>query len=162
MNWWICLCILFQPQSASLDVMVPPDIDNEKSSEDIILKTGSNAKLECQANGYPKPTISWIRDKTFYTPKGKDGNMIKAKDPDTGLIRLCAYNYRVLMIFFHTELKKNSYNEFYNTEIFSFLFSRNIRWTNPYNSESYPRWFWCLSLHSQKWSTPCIQQTSCS
>ena len=86
--------------------MVPPDIDNEKSSEDIILKTGSNAKLECQANGYPKPTISWIRDKTFYTPKGKDGNMIKAKDPATGLIRLCAYNYLVLMIFFHTELKK--------------------------------------------------------
>ena len=79
--------------------MVPPDIDNEKSSEDIILKTGSNAKLECQANGYPKPTISWIRDKTFYTPKGKDGNMIKAKDPATGLIRLCTLNKRVLMKF---------------------------------------------------------------
>ena len=75
-------------QSASLDVMVPPDIDNEKSSDDIILKTGSNAKLECQANGYPKPTISWIRDKTFYTPK-ESKNMIKAKDPATGLIRFC-------------------------------------------------------------------------
>ena len=76
-------------QLASLDVMVPPDIDNEKSSADIILKTGATAKLECQANGYPTPTISWIRDKQFYTPEGQDGNKIKAKDPETGLIRLC-------------------------------------------------------------------------
>ena len=67
--------------------MVPPDIDNEKSSADIILKTGSTAKLECQANGYPKPRISWIRDKKFYTLNGREGYKIKTKDPVTDRIR---------------------------------------------------------------------------
>ena len=69
--------------------MVPPDIDNEKSSADIILRTGTTAKLECRANGYPTPTISWIRDKKLYSPRENGGYMIKSKDPETGLIRLC-------------------------------------------------------------------------
>ena len=81
--------IPFAFQSAYLDVMVPPDIDNEQSSADIILRTGATAKLKCQANGYPTPTISWIRDKKMYAPRENDGYMIKAKDPDTDLIRLC-------------------------------------------------------------------------
>ena len=76
---------------ASLDVMVPPDIDNNKSSDDIILKTGETANLECRANGYPAPTISWIRDKTFPAQNAKTRDTIKTKDPETGVIRYCMY-----------------------------------------------------------------------
>ena len=76
---------------ASLDVMVPPDIDNNKSSDDIILKTGETANLECRANGYPAPTISWIRDKKFQAQNAKTRDTIKTKDPETGVIRYCMY-----------------------------------------------------------------------
>ena len=72
--------------------MVPPDIDNENSSEDIILKTGATAKLECQASGYPKPRISWIRDKKFYTLSEREGYKIKTKDPVTDRIRFGMYS----------------------------------------------------------------------
>ena len=77
---------------ASLDVMVPPDIDNNKSSDDIILKTGETANLECRANGYPAPTISWIRDKKFPAQNAKTRDTIKTKDPETGVIRYCMYS----------------------------------------------------------------------
>ena len=77
---------------ASLDVMVPPDIDNNKSSDDIILKTGETANLECRANGYPAPTISWIRDKKFPAQNEKTRDTIKTKDPETGVIRYCMYS----------------------------------------------------------------------
>lgn len=78
---------------ASLDVMVPPDIDNNKSSDDIILKTGETANLECRANGYPAPTISWIRDKKFPAQNAKTRDTIKTKDPETGVIRYCMYRF---------------------------------------------------------------------
>ena len=71
--------------------MVPPDIDNNKSSDDIILKTGETANLECRANGYPAPTISWIRDKKFPAQNAKTRDTIKTKDPETGVIRYCMY-----------------------------------------------------------------------
>ena len=83
--------MIFSPQLASLDVMVPPDIDNNKSSDDIILKTGETANLECRANGYPAPTISWIRDKKFPAQNAKTRDTIKTKDPETGVIRYCMY-----------------------------------------------------------------------
>jgi len=55
-------------QTATLDVNVPPDIDTEQTSGDVEAKLGSTVKLQCNADGYPKPTIKWRRE---------DGNLIK-------------------------------------------------------------------------------------
>ena len=40
--------------------MVPPDIT--RSSDDLELSQGATARLECLADGYPKPKISWKRE----------------------------------------------------------------------------------------------------
>jgi len=64
-------------QTAVLDVRVPPDVDVKRSSPDVEVKAGANAKLECYAHGVPPPSVSWQRE---------DKKPIKAKDPITGLI----------------------------------------------------------------------------
>ena len=69
-------------QSALLDVRVPPDVDGERSSPDIEVKSGATAKLDCYADGYPTPTVSWLRE---------DKKKIKSKDPVTQLIKTCKY-----------------------------------------------------------------------
>ena len=71
-------------QSALLDVQVPPDVDVERSSPDIEVKSGAAAKLECHADGYPTPTVSWLRE---------DKKKIKAKDPVTSLVKTCEHLY---------------------------------------------------------------------
>ena len=70
-------------QTAVLDVRVPPDVDVKRSSPDVEVKAGANAKLECYAHGVPPPTVSWQRE---------DKKPIKAKDPITGLIHTCKPN----------------------------------------------------------------------
>lgn len=40
--------------------MVPPDIT--QSTADLEMRQGENAKLECRADGYPQPDISWRRE----------------------------------------------------------------------------------------------------
>ena len=70
-------------QTAVLDVRVPPDVDVKRSSPDVEVKAGANAKLECYAHGVPPPTVSWQRE---------DKKPIRAKDPITGLIHTCKQN----------------------------------------------------------------------
>ena len=60
-------------QTATLDVNVPPDIDTQQTSSDIDANEGSTVKLECNADGYPKPTIKWRRE---------DGKKIKINAPN--------------------------------------------------------------------------------
>jgi neurotrimin len=71
-------------QLATLDVMVPPDIDSKRTSGDIEAKLGSNVKIACNADGYPKPRIRWIRE---------DKKKIKIQDKATGRMRACKYNF---------------------------------------------------------------------
>lgn len=69
-----CLC----PQSAFLEVVIPPDIVYEETSGDMMIPEGGSAKLVCKARGYPEPKILWKRE------DGGDiivrtGNTIKTK-----------------------------------------------------------------------------------
>jgi hypothetical protein len=58
--------------------MVPPDIT--QSTPDLELQQGETANLECRADGYPTPTISWRREQDL---------MIRAKDAKTGSTKQC-------------------------------------------------------------------------
>lgn len=41
---------------------VPPDIDDEVSSSEVLIKEGENAALRCVASGTPPPTVAWRRE----------------------------------------------------------------------------------------------------
>ena len=41
---------------------VPPDIDDVRTSSDVIVNEGTDAKLVCQAYGHPTPKIKWLRE----------------------------------------------------------------------------------------------------
>ncbi|XP_017764646.1 PREDICTED: MAM domain-containing glycosylphosphatidylinositol anchor protein 1-like [Eufriesea mexicana] len=49
-------------QSAFLEVVIPPDIISEETSNDLMVPEGGSAKLVCKARGFPKPEISWKRE----------------------------------------------------------------------------------------------------
>ncbi|XP_050730300.1 neurotrimin-like isoform X2 [Eriocheir sinensis] len=49
-------------QVGFLDVQVPPDIIDEESSSEVVVKEGQDVTLECRARGSPKPVISWKRE----------------------------------------------------------------------------------------------------
>lgn len=41
---------------------VPPDILDYPTSTDMIVREGSNVKLNCVAKGSPEPSITWKRE----------------------------------------------------------------------------------------------------
>lgn len=49
-------------QTATLEVVIPPDIINEETSGDMMVPEGGSAKLVCRARGHPKPRIIWRRE----------------------------------------------------------------------------------------------------
>lgn len=49
-------------QSAFLEVVIPPDIISEETSNDLMVPEGGSAKLVCKARGYPQPDIIWKRE----------------------------------------------------------------------------------------------------
>ncbi|XP_043510278.1 lachesin-like isoform X4 [Frieseomelitta varia] len=49
-------------RSAFLEVVIPPDIISEETSNDLMVPEGGSAKLVCKARGYPKPEIVWKRE----------------------------------------------------------------------------------------------------
>lgn len=71
-------------QTATLDVLIPPDIDSSRTTGDVEIKAGGTATLECHADGYPKPKIKWVRD---------DQKPIKAKDHSNGAVKLWTKSY---------------------------------------------------------------------
>ncbi|XP_014612374.1 PREDICTED: lachesin-like [Polistes canadensis] len=62
-------------QSAFLEVVIPPDIISEETSNDLMVPEGGSAKLVCKARGYPKPEIVWKRE---------DGSEIISRGGSTG------------------------------------------------------------------------------
>lgn len=57
------------PQTARSNVFVriPPTI-SDNSTRSVITSVGSDLQMQCYANGYPQPTISWRRNKNSLIP----------------------------------------------------------------------------------------------
>ncbi|XP_068218541.1 uncharacterized protein [Palaemon carinicauda] len=49
-------------QMGFLEVLRPPEIDDEMSSGDVVVTEGEMATLICVAKGHPKPSVTWIRE----------------------------------------------------------------------------------------------------
>ncbi|XP_073947361.1 protein CEPU-1-like [Choristoneura fumiferana] len=49
-------------QTAWLEVVIPPDINYEETSGDMMVPEGGSAKLVCKARGFPPPKILWRRE----------------------------------------------------------------------------------------------------
>ena len=46
-------------QVAELEVVIPPQISDKLSTEDLSVREGGSAKFICSATGHPQPTITW-------------------------------------------------------------------------------------------------------
>lgn len=119
---------------AMLTVVVPPEIIDAESSNDLMVPEGANVKLTCTAVGYPLPTITWrrangesfniVRNKELYDKKrysdklmqvkGNDLQLIEVRRSDMGSYLCIASNSVPPVISKKIELQVNS---FYNKEV---------------------------------------------
>lgn len=83
-------------QSAFLEVVIPPDIISEETSNDLMVPEGGSAKLVCKARGYPKPDIVWKRE---------DGAEIISRAGLSGGKTKSEYNYISIVIYFRSPSK---------------------------------------------------------
>ncbi len=51
-------------------VSVPPDILDNPTSADMVVREGSNVSLRCATSGYPAPNITWKRENGELIPLG--------------------------------------------------------------------------------------------
>uniref|UniRef100_A0A8C6QPP1 Hemicentin-1 n=1 Tax=Nannospalax galili TaxID=1026970 RepID=A0A8C6QPP1_NANGA len=84
----------------SLQVSVPPNMDNAMGTEEITIVRGSSTSMACFTDGTPTPSMSWLRDGQ---PLGFDAHLtintqgmvlqlIKAKTEDSGRYTCVASN----------------------------------------------------------------------
>lgn len=78
-------------KTATLEVVIPPDIVSEETSGDLMVPEGGSAKLICKARGYPKPKIVWRRE---------DGREIISRTGPHGKTK-CIYERHNLICFFN-------------------------------------------------------------
>ncbi|XP_076749305.1 lachesin isoform X2 [Xylocopa sonorina] len=63
-GWYMCQ-VNTDPMSSNtgfLEVVVPPDILDDSTSTDMVVREGSNVTLRCAATGTPEPTVTWRRE----------------------------------------------------------------------------------------------------
>lgn len=67
-----------------MEVVIPPDIISEETSNDLMVPEGGSAKLVCKARGYPKPDIVWKREDgaEIISRAGLSGGKTKRKDSE--------------------------------------------------------------------------------
>ncbi|KAI8116359.1 hypothetical protein FF38_03897, partial [Lucilia cuprina] len=74
-GWYMCQINTdpMKSQVGYLDVVVPPDIIDYQTSNDMVVETGQNVSLTCSATGLPAPIITWRREKdlALYTENGR-------------------------------------------------------------------------------------------
>ncbi|BFF95124.1 neurotrimin [Drosophila madeirensis] len=65
-GWYMCQINTdpMKSQMGYLDVVVPPDIVDFHTSQDVVRATGQNVTLTCYATGVPTPTITWRREES--------------------------------------------------------------------------------------------------
>jgi len=66
-------------QIAHLEVVIPPRIEDEQSSSDVAVPEGGSVKLNCRAEGFPKPTVTWRRPGGEMITVRKGANKMKAE-----------------------------------------------------------------------------------
>ncbi|XP_014486075.1 PREDICTED: lachesin-like [Dinoponera quadriceps] len=49
-------------QMGYMEVVIPPDIMDDESSDGMVTHEGGNIRLRCVATGSPKPTVTWKRE----------------------------------------------------------------------------------------------------
>lgn len=54
--------IEFEFVSNSAPHSVPPAILEQQTSNDMVVREGSNVTLQCKAKGYPEPYVMWRRE----------------------------------------------------------------------------------------------------
>uniref|UniRef100_A0A182IY51 Ig-like domain-containing protein n=1 Tax=Anopheles atroparvus TaxID=41427 RepID=A0A182IY51_ANOAO len=63
-GWYMCQINTdpMKSQMGYLNVVVPPDILDHPTSQDMVVQEGSNVTLTCAATGVPEPTVTWKRE----------------------------------------------------------------------------------------------------
>ncbi|XP_055387238.1 lachesin isoform X2 [Condylostylus longicornis] len=63
-GWYMCQINTdpMKSQVGYLNVVVPPDILDDSTSTDMVVREGGNVTLHCAATGSPPPTITWRRE----------------------------------------------------------------------------------------------------
>ncbi|XP_053672472.1 opioid-binding protein/cell adhesion molecule homolog [Anopheles nili] len=63
-GWYMCQINTdpMKSQMGYLDVVVPPDILDYPTSQDMVVQEGNNVTLTCAATGVPEPTVTWKRE----------------------------------------------------------------------------------------------------
>ncbi|XP_058126616.1 neurotrimin-like [Anopheles ziemanni] len=63
-GWYMCQINTdpMKSQMGYLNVVVPPDILDYPTSQDMVVQEGSNVTLTCAATGVPEPTVTWKRE----------------------------------------------------------------------------------------------------
>ncbi|XP_063702653.1 neurotrimin-like [Culicoides brevitarsis] len=74
-GWYMCQINTdpMKSQVGYLDVVVPPDILDYPTSQDIVVEEGQNVTLTCAATGSPEPIINWRREGGKPLFKGNNG-----------------------------------------------------------------------------------------
>ncbi|XP_070568569.1 protein sax-3-like [Ptychodera flava] len=81
--------------SSKVEVQMPPTLS--RRPQDARITTGSTARLQCEAHGYPKPTIRWLKDNEMIsnpriTARDSMLTIMNAQISDSGIYLCIASN----------------------------------------------------------------------
>lgn len=87
-----------QEANMTVNVLVPPSLDPERTSSDTVVREGDRVDMVCNASGIPPPTIEWTRLGGALLPIGKEKHLkpllaiTSIRPEDRGRYRCKVYN----------------------------------------------------------------------